>query len=196
MIEYFVNHNPLITYQTSGDTCYIKNIEDYLFFCIIDIAGHGTKKCFMNAQKLKKLVESSIGILSFKNIIINLHKNLNGNGAVVLIGKINNKTGEYIYSGVGNISIKKVNSQNDVKTLNTQEGIIGIFLPQKIYKLNGKLNNNDYLFIHTDGIKSSIDLKKYFIYEKSLSKTLNLIMKKEKNIDDALGVLIRYKNEE
>ena len=195
MINFTTKHIPLITYQTSGDTFFIKNVNDCLFFSVIDIAGHGTRKCFFNAKKLKKIVENKIEFLDFEKIFLEIHKEIIGDGAVVLVGKINTITAEYEYSCVGNISIKKINTKDDIEILKTQEGIVGIYLPSKIKKQKGILKNKEYLLFHTDGIKTNISLSKYFVYNKDLDNILDMIIKRERNIDDALGLLMRYEIE-
>ncbi len=195
MIEFAIKHIPLITYQTSGDTYFIKKVNDCLFFSVIDIAGHGTRKCFFNAKRLKNIVENGIEILDFEKIFLEINKELTGNGAVVLIGKINTKTAKYEYSCIGNISVKKVDNKGYIEVLKTQEGIVGIYLPMKIKKEKGILKNKEYLLFHTDGIKSNISLSKYFVYNKKLDNILDMIIKKERNIDDALGLLMRYELE-
>jgi len=195
VIDYNVKHIPLITFQTSGDSFVIKEIEDKFYFSVIDIAGHGTSKCFFNAKKIKKIIESSIGNTDFFKIFKKLHNELFGDGAVVLIGYINIRTGEYEYSSIGNISIKKILINKNTVKLKTQEGMIGINIPNNIEIFNGRLEDKEYLFVHTDGVKSNINLSKYFIYNSDVNKISRIIIENERNVDDALGLLLRYRIE-
>lgn len=159
----------------SGDFYYVNEFQENIIFTVADCTGHGVPGGFITMLG----IQSIHGILKEKNIntpskvLNNLRKrikdifkvsgNENYNGIDIAFCSINKKTNILQYSGAFNpLWIVRNNELIEIKATRNP---IGFFPIEKEFENHEfQLQNNDKLYLFSDGFKDQIggkDLKKY-----------------------------------
>ena len=186
-INYHYSVNPLIE-NYSGDAVFVKAYDDYLFFSVIDVLGHG-EAAAVSSKIILDFLEQNFN-KSFNEIIIGLHKLLNKKrGALFTLCRINKINKELEYVTIGNITL--IVSGAGYKNFVGTQGIVGSVLPS-IRVERYALQKNDVIFVYTDGISSKFDTKnKDFLNEKT-EKIVEIIMTQYgKKYDDKACLVLK-----
>ncbi|RLD26012.1 MAG: hypothetical protein DRI70_06245, partial [Bacteroidetes bacterium] len=173
------------------DTGFVSFEEEQLFVGIVDGAGHGPEAHSL-AQTSRDFIEKNKD-MELPDLMSALHENLRGSrGGVALIGKLDYRSLQFRYVGIGNIVLRKFGNSSEQAV--TQDGVIGYEIRTPKEKLM-QLSGADVLVMHTDGIKSYFNENDYPGILNDNAKTIanNLIKKFGKNNDDATCIVIRFK---
>jgi anti-sigma regulatory factor (Ser/Thr protein kinase) len=146
-------------YEVSGDGCFVKNFlhETHIFFG--DGLGHG-----IEASKV-----IGLAIESFRNchenepfeILRCMHNDTRRTrGLVGTVAVLNHKTRQWKICGVGNI-MTRIYSGLLQKNFRPYNGIIGLNIPNSLSNHIYEAENNQYLVMCSDGIRSRWDFTKY-----------------------------------
>jgi anti-sigma regulatory factor (Ser/Thr protein kinase) len=145
--------------DVSGDGYYVKNLnnETHIFFG--DALGHG--------KEAWKVI--SIAIESFKNCKENepiemlrcIHNDTRRTrGLVGTVAILNHTTRQWRICGIGNI-LTKLYSGSSEKNFRPYNGVIGMNIPTSLNSHVFEAENNQYLIMCSDGIKTRWDFSKF-----------------------------------
>jgi len=125
-IDYFLAQRPACNEDRNGDFCVIKKLNGQLFVGIVDVSGHGDS-AYKIAAACKKFLEKNYR----KDLVFltqALHKGmLKPRGGVATLARLDFKTGELRYVGVGNIAVRKFGKHCERAIL--QDGVVGYIMP-------------------------------------------------------------------
>ena len=177
--------------RVNGDAVFITDNGQELFICIFDGAGHGE-----GAHNIARIGIDFIqknNHLSLPDLMNQLHKELQGtHGAVAIIGKLNLKTKQLNYVGIGNIFLRVfgMHSKREI----TQGGVIGYQIRTPIEKCIA-IKAGDIVVFHTDGISSRFNETDYpkILSDDAEKISITLLDKFGKNNDDATCAVIRLR---
>jgi hypothetical protein len=181
---------PCFGEKVSGDVGMARQNEDWDFFAVVDVLGHGSE-----AREVAVVAERFLnGIPSpeLLSALEGLHQALMGTrGAAAALAL--RKKGENVVKclGVGNTTIRVLGRTN--QTMTPVEGIIGQqYRSPNIISL--KLSPGDYLILHSDGIEGSLNLEALpsARYQGPAAISRSIIREFSKPYDDAVCVVARY----
>ena len=192
-LDYFIAVRPFPGNKAAecGDIVVIKEFDDKLFIGIVDVAGHGKNahkvavicKDYLEENYRRDLVETMNG----------LHEHIKGSrGAVAGLGRLDLKSGELKYVGVGNIVLRKF-GETSLKLI-PRLGMIGYVIPTPREEVM-KLHDGDVLVLYTDGVKEHFELEDYPELLNDNAKTIATLLIRQfgKEEDDATCIALRYK---
>ena len=194
-LDYFAYIVPLLTKEECGDAAVFIESSQSLFFCLIDVLGHGAD-AYSIALRSKAYLYDNVG-LDLIELTYGLHNHLMGSrGIACNLGRINLSTDHNVtymeYVNIGNI-LSGMYGESSYRLLN-QSGIIGDTIPTpKKHKV--ELVKGDVLVMITDGISERIDRKNLQSMINRSSETLatHIITNYSKGNDDAACMLIKYR---
>jgi len=137
-----------------GDIAVMKQYDNECFIALIDVLGHGSaaRKVALSAKSY--LEDNYKSILT--ELMNGLHQHLKGTrGAVVAMCRLDILSGELIYVGMGNITVRVFGLKPT--RLTPKDGIVGYKMttPQMF---NIKLHPEDIVIMYSDGIKEHFDI--------------------------------------
>jgi len=188
MLDYYIAEKALD--RVNGDTGFIRIEDGQLFIGLVDGAGHGPKAHTI-AQASRNFLEENRN-QELPALMSQLHAELLGGiGGVAIVGKLDSKTFQLRYVGIGNIFLRKVGNSSERAV--TQDGVIGYHIRTPREKTM-QFSGGEVLVLHTDGITSQFDESDYPEIQNDDAQTIakNLIKRFGKNNDDATCVVIRF----
>ncbi len=191
--EYFLTIRPLLTAVECGDAGIIKESDGKIFLGIVDVLGHGadaykiamTARDFFEKQYRRSIVD----------IISALHTRIKGSrGAVVALCRVDLRTGELEYTGVGNITARIFGAVS--KRLVPRDGIIGYVMPTpRVERMT--LSSGDVVMLYTDGVQEHFELEDYpkLLHDDAETIGRRVIRQFGKPEDDAACIVLKYREE-
>ena len=173
-----------------GDSEIVIQKDSQCLIALIDALGHGPK-AYQVACQANGIIKNHLND-NIDSIIKKLHNQLKGtNGAVAAICRLDIKTGEISYTGVGNISVKIL--RNNPHTFVPKDGVIGYRLPTPKIETQ-KLKPGDLLFLCSDGLRTTYSFNNIIpILKADVSEITRYFMDKfGKQDDDASCICLRY----
>ncbi len=174
-----------------GDTGIIISDENYCYFGLVDVLGHGAK-AYQTAIKAKEYItnrfEDDLG-----EILQGLHELLFENrGAVAAICRLNIKTGELCSVGIGNISTRIFGDSQ--RRIMFKNGIIGnTQVAIHVEEDKETLFPGDILVMSSDGLKEHYDIYDYpGILVGSAGCIADQLIEKLGKHDDISCLVLRY----
>lgn len=190
-MDYYSKLVPLLKGENeSGDLTIIKETEDKCFLGLIDGLGHG--KLANEAASLAYNYLNENFNPNLDKLIQELHFELKSSrGAVLALCCIDKRSGEMLFSGIGNISVRILNTDN--KSIISRDGIVGYNIPTPVLQ-KIQLYRNDVLVIYSDGIKENIDLLDFQSLLSGSASEIGeqLYEKYAKHNDDASIITLKY----
>lgn len=149
IIDHFINKRALLfSDDECGDTGMVELYDNACFFALIDALGHGAT-AFKIAQIAEEYLKSNYRD-DLKSMMSGLHDCLKETrGAVAALCKIDTKSREFRFVGVGNIAARVMGS-NSFRIVSS-DGILGYTITrpkEQIFHLDKK----DTVILHSDGI--------------------------------------------
>lgn len=154
-IEYDYKIVPLMQdINESGDLAIVKEDKDHYYLGLIDGLGHGEKANYAAKIAIEYLDNNFSTDLD--GLIIQLNEELTGTvGIVIALCCINKSTGNLIYTGIGNITVRHI-GRNSYKCI-PRDGIVGYSM-SKPRNSSFNVYPGDLILIYSDGIKEHFDL--------------------------------------
>jgi len=172
-----------------GDVGYINKKSNCWIFALIDGLGHGplAREAALIAKQYIITHETE----QLDNMILGIHeKTKNSRGSVIAICRINLVEGKISYTGIGNISVKRVT--NKTTTYVPKDGVIGYIISRPVVH-EDTIYNGDVIIMNSDGIKGYFEKE---VCEKWKRKTAQniaqeIINEYNTNQDDASCIVIK-----
>ncbi|MDY0359892.1 MAG: hypothetical protein RBR08_00410 [Desulforegulaceae bacterium] len=140
----------------NGDFITFELMPKNLTWLHIDGLGHG-KNAHISGQIADKI---AISKLKTEDIISTLNKNLYGKRMANGVSISLDNSGNFLYSGYGNVLIKILSQSGSQKSLHLQNKTIGEkYIEVKSYK--EKIDQGDIIMTLSDGISENFDLSHY-----------------------------------
>ena len=142
-----------------GDGYGLLEKNDLLYFIAADGLGHGDnahKASTAAINSFLKHKKTSTDIL-LRNIHTDIKKT---RGAVCFTGVVDVKNNVIRYTGIGNISAKRL-SQHHNKNCVSYNGIVGYAMPSTLHESSLVWEENNIFVIHSDGLQTKWDLEKF-----------------------------------
>jgi negative regulator of sigma-B (phosphoserine phosphatase) len=173
-----------------GDTGVIKEFDGQCFLALVDVLGHGSDahdvaliaQKYLEQNYCKELVDVMQG----------LHACLKGTrGAVAALCSLDTETGELIYVGIGNITVRVLGPRTS--RFVSRDGIVGYMMTTP-REQTLKLFVGDVLVMYSDGIKEHFELSEYpgILTGTAKSIAVGLLNQFGKKNDDASCIALRY----
>jgi serine phosphatase RsbU (regulator of sigma subunit) len=173
-----------------GDTGVIKEFDGQCFLALVDVLGHGSEAHDVALIAQKYLEQNYYEELV--DLMQGLHACLRGTrGAVAALCRLDTETGELIYVGIGNITVRVLGHRNARFVLG--DGIVGYMMTTPRVQ-NLKLFAGDVLVMYSDGIKEHFELSEYpgILTGTAKSIAFGLLDQFGKKNDDASCIALRY----
>jgi serine phosphatase RsbU (regulator of sigma subunit) len=173
-----------------GDTGVIKEFDGQCFLALVDVLGHGSE-----AHDVALIAQEYLEQNYYEGLVDlmqGLHACLKGTrGAVAALCRLDTETGELIYVGIGNITVRVLGLRNARFVLG--DGIVGYMMTTP-REQNLKLFAGDVLVMYSDGIKEHFELSEYpgMLTGTAKSIAVGLLDKFGKKNDDASCIALRY----
>lgn len=173
-----------------GDVGIVKEYDNYCFLGLVDALGHGK-----NANGVACRAYQYLELHYREDLVVlmqGLHGHLKGTkGGVAALCRLNIDSGELLYVGVGNITVKIMGPR--AFSFVSRDGVIGYIIPTPT-ELRHKLHSGDTLVMYSDGIRehfNPLDYPGLFNgnAEAIADGLLNQLGKKD---DDASCIVLRY----
>jgi phosphoserine phosphatase RsbX len=187
---YLIKRALEISEANCGDTGVIKEFDGQCFLALVDVLGHGIEAHEVALSAQKYLEQNYRNALP--DVMQGLHTCLKGTrGAVVALCRLNTKTGELIYLGIGNITVRIFGPRNARFVLG--DGIVGYMMTtprEQIFKLFA----GDILVMYSDGIKEHFEPYECrgLLTGTAKSIAVGLLNQFGKKDDDASCIALRY----
>ena len=183
---------PLAGYQVSGDFVKLFSHNGQNYYLIGDVSGHGLI-ANEEAQLICQYIDNEFQ-LPINEFLLKLHNYLqNGRGMVFVLLQHLAPASEIYYWGVGNIGFKIFNAAG-TRSIMLSDGVLGFHCP-KISHGRIKLQPNDRLVLHTDGISSKIAVTDYknILVDEIEQIVDNIVVDFSRGSDDSgcLGLRVR-----
>ena len=189
-VIYNMAKRPLNNDVFCGDTGLFREFDDKVFLAVVDVLGHGVR-----AQKVAEDCEAFLEKnyrLDLPEMMLGLHGHIKGSrGAMAGLCRLDLKTGELKYVGIGDTVAKTIGSENT--QFISLSGVIGYTIPTPREK-TGNLHMGDVLLLHTDGIKAHFRPQEYPELPNDTPTTITTRMIEQfgKEYDDALCMALKY----
>lgn len=191
-LEYATFTRPLPGQDCCGDMPFIRQFDDKILLCLMDVAGHG-HSAQIHAENCINLLNDHYKE-NLDNLILLLDEFSHGKkGLVVGFALIAVNAGLIEYMGVGNIRARII-GRHQVYNFVSRPGVLGSFQHLHLTSQRYLLNDQDILLIYSDGITDRFGRADY---DKLIEDDINHIPKNlieffGKNIDDASCIAARY----
>ena len=183
---------PCAGQRVSGDTAWVRELEDCLFLAIVDVLGHGEE-----AHELTPVIEAYLERAAGRHVagVMNgLHERLRGTrGAAAGLCAIDTARGSLEYVGVGNTAIRRFGSGEGETRLVSLDGVLGqnmrTLRPQTL-----ALEPGDLVLLYTDGVSDRFTSASYpgLAYHEPADVTRRVIERFGKGHDDAACIALRW----
>jgi len=193
MIEFDANVSPFTSLNECGDFYEYIELEEYSLLVVGDIGGHGSYNVYKIAQEISKLIHKNKH-LSIKQLILTLHQSeiLKSNGMTLFVAHILKHSPIISYAMIGNLK-GYIYRKNNLKQLNSQDGIIGYDIPNTIKVNILKVLSDDIMLIATDGISfHSNSLVPHLKKLHNLQAITQYIIDEYSKDDDRLVVALKF----
>ncbi|MBB6461836.1 PP2C family serine/threonine-protein phosphatase [Flammeovirga kamogawensis] len=178
---------PITGEKRNGDVIYILKNPRYIFFAIIDGIGHGDVANAIAEETKSFLIDNHNSDIQY--VIQKAHEHMLGTeGAVIGIGCIIDDN--FSFGSLGNINCKIVNAEN-FDMLST-DGLLGV--RGRTPKITSKkLNNNDVIFMFSDGINGNFNSSEFNNYHLFSSEILakKIVKNSGSPFDDASMITVK-----
>ena len=190
-IEYALSSKPAL--NVSGDYLEIFKVKINLIACVLaDVSGHGLGTGYL-ASTIRGIIRTNlIGFADLSQSFNEVNKyflnRYSGNEFVTMVAfLINTKTGEVEYINAAHPApfIIKSNSNEHIY-LTSFSPILGV-LPLDIKSKKFKLESGDRLFVFSDGVTETFNLKNEVFGDEELNKVL--IQNKNKSLQDIINLI-------
>jgi anti-sigma regulatory factor (Ser/Thr protein kinase) len=157
-MEVGVISEPIPGEDVSGDGWGMKTLPDGALFMVVDGLGHGPLAS--DAARAAERIFTEGREYTPGEIIQSAHLALRATrGAAIGVARINLEKGLLTYTGVGNIS-SSILSPGASRGIASHNGILGHNM-ERIQEFTFPWNANSILVMHSDGLATRWDLKKY-----------------------------------
>jgi len=187
---YLVKRALTLKEDECGDTGVIKDFDGRCFLALVDALGHGREAhdvaLMAQAYLEQNCREEPVDVMQ------GLHACLKGTRcAVAAICRLDTETGELIYVGMGNITVR-VLGPNAFRFV-SRDGIVGYMMTTP-REQTLKLVVGDVLVMHSDGIKEHFELSECpgILTGTAKSIATGLLRQFGKENDDASCLVLRY----
>ena len=173
-----------------GDTGVIKEFDGQCFIALVDVLGHGSEAHDVALIAQKYLEQNYCEELV--DVMQGLHACLKGTrGAVAAVCRLNTETGELIYVGIGNITVRVLGPRK--ARFVSGDGIVGYMMTTP-REQNLKLFAGDLLVMYSDGIKEHFELSEYpgILTGNAKSIAVGLLNQFGKKNDDVSCIALKY----
>lgn len=152
MSTFYTASKPFLSNETSGDFSLIVDCNEYYFWVVVDIGGHGSTHVGNLAQKCYQVLYEN-HTLQLEEILELIHhmKLFQQNGLVIFLARVYTKTSIIEYISIGNIHALLLQNGRYIN-LPVQEGIVAYTVPTVINTYVRKLHKSDSIFVATDGV--------------------------------------------
>lgn len=191
VLDYSSTIRPFPGEAVSGDVVVVRSLEDGIFVAIVDVLGHGPE-----ANKLTHVIDaylSRYGSSDVAGVMQNLHRHLKGTrGAAVGLCAINTISGQAVYVGIGNTSIRHFGERET--RLVSQDGVVGQNMRTPLLQTL-QFEAGDVLVLHTDGVSERFSTANYPGVLRHTAKDVanNIVQRFGKDHDDATCFALRYR---
>ena len=160
-VDFKITIRPLNRYFSEcGDTGRVYKNNEICCLALVDVLGHGAVARSV-AILAENYLDSHYGDDPV-SLLQGLHAYLSGTrGAVAAFCRLCLQTGELDFAGIGNITAKIIGEKNE--SLVSRDGIIG-YRAVRPHAVKTRIKPGDVVLMHSDGIKSHIDLSKTQTY--------------------------------
>jgi serine/threonine protein phosphatase PrpC len=190
MIEKAQYNRPFLGERVSGDLPIIHEDETYLYVALVDALGHGEEAHKMSATISVELQRcwSSDPANIISDINDRIDKSIGAAIGVLVIGK--NKL-NYVYSGLGNVCCKIIDSKSSAN-LTSSDGILGMrYRTSRNHR--GSLGVGDILVMCSDGISGLDNVQNWQKYGplKCSSIVRRIVNEYGTDLDDSSCIAIK-----
>lgn len=197
MIEFYEKVIPFHQLSDCGDFSIVHEVEDYYFFCIGDIGGHGSNKVYNIACTIKEFIVKHIE-LELEDIIHLVHKQdiLKNNGMTITLAKIFKSTPLLSFVSIGDVKGMIIKPSGIIKNLKSQDGIVGYTMPKTVVTNIVKIDKSDIIVLNTDGVSiRNKEINSSILRNNTQTISEEFASKYFKEDDDSLTLVIRYKGD-
>jgi serine phosphatase RsbU (regulator of sigma subunit) len=187
---YLVKRARTLREADCGDTGVIKEFDDQCFLALVDVLGHGPEAHDV-ALKAQEYLEQNF-TEELIDIMQGLHGCLKGTrGAVAALCCLDTETGELIYVGMGNITVRVLGPR--ASRFVSRDGIVG-YMMSSPKEQTLKLFVGDVLVMYSDGIKEHFELSECagILTGTAKSIAVGLLNQFGKKNDDASCIALKY----
>lgn len=180
-----------------GDGWFCKVTEGSTYIVALDGLGHGPDANEASAKAISCFRKSRNTAPA--ELMRELHADIRKTrGAVGAVVKIDSKTPELEFCGIGNITGKIFSNSNYtvIKNLVSYNGILGHNIPHTIHNQTTDWHTGRMLVVHSDGIKSRLDLSHYPDLHRHDPSLIAAVIYRDfsRGTDDTLVIVAKPKN--
>ncbi|MBW2428834.1 MAG: SpoIIE family protein phosphatase [Deltaproteobacteria bacterium] len=190
-VDYYLVKRALTLRENDcGDTGIIQEFNGQCFLALVDVLGHGSEAHAVALRAQKYLRQNYRQELIA--VMDGLHECLRGTrGAVAALCRLDTETGELIYVGVGNITVRVLGPRNS--RFVSRDGIVG-YTMSTLKAQTLKLFAGDVLVMYSDGIKEHFEPSdcRGILMGNAKSIAVGLLNQFGKKNDDASCIALRY----
>lgn len=191
-IEYSTQIKAMPGEFVSGDITWVKEFNNQLLLCLIDVAGHG--------KLAHELAEECIRILEthYQNklldilIVFNEFLKEKTRGIVLGLALIDTRTGLINYIGIGNVRARILGKQS--YRFVSRPGVLGFTKLRPVLETY-MLNHNDLLIMYSDGVSDRFEKNFFNDIETAtpIQLTDHIMSTLSKKTDDSSCIVVRYR---
>ena len=190
-VDYHLVKRALTLKETDcGDTGVIQEFNGHCFLALVDVLGHGSEAHTV-ALSAQKYLEQN-----YRQELIDVMDGLHGclrdtRGAVAALCRLDTETGELIYVGIGNITVRVLGPRS--ARFIPRDGIVG-YMMSTPKEQTLKLFAGDVLVMYSDGIKEHFEPSECrgILMGNAKSIAFGLLNQFGKKNDDASCIALRY----
>ncbi len=194
MIGFYTAIAPFLNDQTCGDFSVVIDKEDYFFWSVGDIGGHGNENVGDLARTCEELLLENYEMPLDRLLqLIHEDKEYRQKGMTLFLARVYKRTPLIEYLGVGNIRILHLR-KGKITQMKIQEGIVGYSIPGTINTRLKKMYKDDRVIVATDGV--SLHTRQILadkLESTSIDKMAEHIVLHYRNNDDRLCSVMEYK---
>ncbi|MFT4928288.1 MAG: serine phosphatase RsbU (regulator of sigma subunit) [Phenylobacterium sp.] len=175
-----------------GDMMFTQTKGDEIVVVCIDALGHGQK-----AYEVARLAAQALdNMVAFQptTVLLELNRVLaGGRGAAVAVCHINCVSGQMMFAGVGNISVRRIFAKTH--SLISRDGVVGGNMRQPSEQQIA-LEEGDIYLLHTDGIQSRFSHRDYpqIVSNSATTAVAHILRHFSKQHDDAGCIVMKVKS--
>jgi len=193
MISFYTAISPFLSHDTCGDFCVTAESDDYYFWSVGDIGGHGSKNTGELSRQCQEILREH-HTLALDQLLERIHNDhtFRMKGMTLFLARVYKKTPLIEYLGVGNIRIIHVR-EGRFEVMKVQEGIVGYTIPGVINTCLKKLYKDDRIIVATDGVSLHAErLSRTLSHNFVIQNAADYIVEHFSNYDDRLCSIMQY----